>query len=306
MHQELQSSLLSCQALQVSNDKPIDTFTGGITGAIEISITYPTEYVKTVMQLNHSMAKKGVVGVFKHTYNTNGFFALYKGYSALLLFSVPKNYVRFSGFTYAKNNLFTKQERLHTLACGLFAGAAESTFVVTPQETLKTKLVHDKMQENHKYKNLFHGIYTIVKENGLGGMYKGYTATLIKQSSNQGIRFLVFNDTTRVLQKYSDHKATCDFFAGGFAGFCSTMANNPVDVIKTKMQGIHAHEYNGFLDCGNKILHESGPMGFYHGVVPRLCRVCLDVALTFSIYGALKRHIQVALAKLDKPAVQPK
>jgi solute carrier family 25 citrate transporter 1 len=64
------------------------------------------------------------------------------------------------------------------------AGAAESTFVVTPQETLKTKLVHDKMQENPRYRNLFHGIYTIVQEHGIGGMYKGYLATLIKQSSN--------------------------------------------------------------------------------------------------------------------------
>ena len=37
--------------------------------------------------------------------------------------------------------------------------------------------------------------------------------------------------------------------AGAFAGFCSTMANNPVDVIKTRMQGVDAHKYNGFMDC---------------------------------------------------------
>jgi len=33
-------------------------------------------------------------------------------------------------------------------------------------------------------------------------------------------------------------------------------------------------------------------MGFYSGVKPRLARVILDVALTFSIFGALKRKIQ--------------
>jgi len=47
-----------------------------------------------------------------------------------------------------------------------------------------------------------------------------------------------------------EYKAVCDFMAGGFAGFCSTMFNNPVDVIKTRMQGVNAHEYKGFLDCG--------------------------------------------------------
>ena len=47
--------------------------------------------------------------------------------------------------------------------CGIMAGAAESTLVVTPQETLKTKLVHDKIQEKPKYRNVFHGISEIVK-----------------------------------------------------------------------------------------------------------------------------------------------
>ena len=36
-------------------------------------------------------------------------------------------------------------------------------------------------------------------------------------------------------------------------------------------------------------------MGFYSGVGPRLCRVVADVALTFSIFGALKRQIQQML-----------
>lgn len=70
-------------------------YLGGITGAIEISITYPTEYTKTVMQLNKEQQKLGVTGVIKNTVKTNGFFGLYRGYSALLLFSVPKNWVRF-------------------------------------------------------------------------------------------------------------------------------------------------------------------------------------------------------------------
>ena len=76
--------------------------------------------------------------------------------------------------------MFTDGSRASNFCCGLFAGAMESTFVVTPQETLKTKLVHDMMQEQPKYRNLFHGISEIVKANGIGGIYKGYSATLVK------------------------------------------------------------------------------------------------------------------------------
>lgn len=45
-------------------------------------------------------------------------------------------------------------------------------------------------------------------------------------------------------------KTTADFIAGGFAGFVSVMLNNPIDVIKTRMQGVDAAKYGGFLDCG--------------------------------------------------------
>lgn len=71
---------------------------GGITGAIEISITYPTEYAKTVMQLYPDKNKLGMVGLAKETVRERGFFGLYRGYSALLLFSIPKNYVRFGAY----------------------------------------------------------------------------------------------------------------------------------------------------------------------------------------------------------------
>jgi solute carrier family 25 citrate transporter 1 len=71
---------------------------GGLTGAIEISCTYPTEYTKTVMQLYPKENAKGAMGVIRETMKERGFFGLYRGYSALLMFSVPKNYVRFGTF----------------------------------------------------------------------------------------------------------------------------------------------------------------------------------------------------------------
>ena len=51
------------------------------------------------------------------------------------------------------------------------------------------------MLEKPQYRNIFHGVKTIVAENGIGGIYKGYSATLMKQSSNQGVRFVVYTDS---------------------------------------------------------------------------------------------------------------
>jgi len=106
----------------------------------------------------------------------------------------------------------------------------------------------------------------------------------MKQSSNQGVRFVVFEDSKKVLTNVIPYKVVVDLMAGAFAGFCSTMANNPVDVVKTKMQGIDSNKYNGFADCFASIYRQQGIRGFYMGIVPRLCRVVLDVSLTFAIF----------------------
>ena len=74
---------------------------GGMVGGIEISCTYPTEYLKTVMQLDKSKNSLGLVGLAKETFRNNGFFGFYRGYTALLLFSMPKTSVRFAAFEYA-------------------------------------------------------------------------------------------------------------------------------------------------------------------------------------------------------------
>ena len=94
---------------------------------------------------------------------------------------------------------------------------------MTPAETLKVKLIHDRFQAEPKYKGLFHGISTIIKQSGFGGIYKGLVPTILKQGSNQGVRFLVYEDTKKFMNN------TCTFFpevvnmliSGGLAGAAS-------------------------------------------------------------------------------------
>lgn len=43
----------------------------------------------------------GMINLAKETVGEKGFLGLYRGYSALLLFSIPKNYVRFGAYQIA-------------------------------------------------------------------------------------------------------------------------------------------------------------------------------------------------------------
>jgi solute carrier family 25 citrate transporter 1 len=176
-----------------------------------------------------------MVNTMKMTFRERGILGFYRGYGALLMFSVPKNQVRFGTYTFMQTQVLTQRNKKNNFLCGLAAGAAEAVVVVTPQETLKTKLIHDKLSANPKYRNVFHGIKTIVQAQGFAGMYKGMVPTLLKQSTNQGVRFVVFEDTSKLLSNYIGYKILVDLLSGGFAGFCSVMFNNPIDVVKTNL-----------------------------------------------------------------------
>ncbi|KAL4481011.1 hypothetical protein ABPG72_014479 [Tetrahymena utriculariae] len=281
---------------------------GGITGGVEICITYPTEFVKTKMQLYPHLAKKGAIQCAKDTVHQYGVIGLYKGLSALLTFSIPKTAVRFGSNEALKNNVFKKKNRINTFMAGLGAGVCEAIFVVTPAETLKVKLIHDKLLEQPKYKGMIDGIRTIAAQQGLSGLYKGLTPTILKQGSNQGIRFLVYEDSKKIIKGIGITDIIANLLAGGIAGAASVFgkyffyllsieqyhfkkANTPVDVIKTQMQGLEAHKYKNSLDCFFQILKNEGVKGLYKGTVPRLSRVVLDVAITFTLYEYITKAI---------------
>ena len=264
---------------------------GGITGGIEICITYPTEFVKTVQQIR-SKDKMGIKQIVSGTIKEQGIFGLYRGLSCLVVFSIPKAGVRFGSKDFFDTHFFTTKSTFNTFLSGGLAGCCEALIAVTPMETLKTKLIDDKLQpkEQQKYRGLIHGIRTIYAEQGFGGVYRGPVPTVMKQGSNQAIRFVVYEKFRKIIE---DVAPSVPFslktaVAGALAGATSVLANNPIDVVKSKMQGIHGKQYSGVIDCLGKILKSDGVRGFYAGTVPRMARVTADVAITFTLFENIR------------------
>lgn len=260
---------------------------GGIAGGIEICITMPAEYVKTQLQLDPRY--KGSMDVLRTTLSETGFFGLYRGLSSLLVGSIPKAAVRFLAFEEFKKVLMDSDGKMtagKNFMAGLGAGVTEAILVVCPMETVKVKLIHDQTTTK-KYKGLADGLVKIVASEGIGGIYKGLLPTILKQSTNQGIRFLVYNEVKKMLQGGDDKKQVpiySSMLAGAVAGAASVIGNNPLDVIKSRMQGLKAKEYKNSLDCAIKVFREGGVMSFYKGVAPRFVRVVSDVALVMTLY----------------------
>jgi len=225
---------------------------GATAGAIESVIMFPTEFVKTQLQLQNKEKPKftGIWNCVTVTVKENGPLGLYRGLSTLVIGSIPKSAVRFTGFEVFKSMLIDKETNTlssgKTFLAGLCAGISEALLAVTPMESVKTKFIHDQNSppEMRKYKGFTHGVKLIAKTEGIAGFYQGVGPTIIKQATNQGTRFLVFTE----LQKWF-RENTGDFgliksaISGAIAGGVSVMVNNPIDVVKTKMQGLEAKLY---------------------------------------------------------------
>jgi len=266
---------------------------GGFAGGLEIMCTFPTEYVKTQLQLDSRAVTPRYAGIgdcIKKTFAQHGFFGFYRGLSSLLYGSIPKASVRFMGYEALRNKLVDKDGKLtqmRTVLCGLGAGVTEAIVIVCPMETVKVKFIHDQNQANPKYKGFVHGVREIVKQEGIRGTYQGLTATILKQGSNQAIRFFVFNNLKSSFQGGDNTKEigiARTFLCGGIAGAASVFGNTPLDVVKTRMQGLDRHLYRNTLHCAQEVLKHDGLKGFYKGTVPRLGRVVFDVAFVFTIY----------------------
>lgn len=114
-------------------------------------------------------------------------------------------------------------------------------------ETVKVKFIHDQNSANPRYRGFFHGVGEIVREQGLGGVYKGLTATIIKQGSNQAIRFFVMESLKAEYRHMTgkEHNAPVPVLLTGLfgliAGAASVFGNTPVDVVKTRMQVTISH-----------------------------------------------------------------
>lgn len=147
------------------------------------------------------------------------------------------------------------------------AGVVEAVCAVTPMESIKTVTIEKNL-------GLVAAVRYIVAENGVGGLYKGVAATIMKQASNQGLRFMFFNKYKELALGAGEEKLSPQgaLLGGMMAGCFSTCLNNPFDMVKTRMQGTQSTRYASTLDCFRQVLANEGVTAFYAGVIPRLGR----------------------------------
>ncbi|XP_058076788.1 nicotinamide adenine dinucleotide transporter 1, chloroplastic [Magnolia sinica] len=201
------------------------------------------------------------------------------------------------------------------LLCNAGAGAAAGVIAATfvcPLDVIKTRFqVHGLPKLNNgsiKGSLIVGSLEQIFKKEGMRGMYRGLSPTVLALLPNWAVYFTMYDQLKSLL--YSDESVDgnhqlsigANIIAAAGAGAATTIATNPLWVVKTRFQTqgmrVGIVPYRSTLSALRRIAHEEGIRGLYSGLVPALAGVS-HVAIQFPTYEKIK----VYLAKRDNTTI---
>lgn len=181
----------------------------------------------------------------------------------------------------------------HAVAGG--AAGAVSTAALQPLDVLKTRLqVQDETEPRRvRYAGALRGARRILAEEGARGLYAGAGAAVCGSAASWGA-YLAWYDGARA--RYARALGVGDgrrgeklpvgvnLLAATEAGCATTLATNPIWVVKTRLQlqkggaaalpGVDPGDrYAGFVDALVKIAKKEGVAGLYKGLFPSILLV---------------------------------
>ena len=217
------------------------------------------------------MAKRGFIKTGVEIVKKETPLGLYKGLGAVLTGIVPKMAIRFTSFEWYKQLLANKETGIISgqalFLAGLAAGVTEAVAVVTPMEVIKIRLqaqYHSMADplDVPKYRNAGHALFTVVKEEGFGALYRGVSLTALRQGSNQAVNFTAYTYFKDWLKEWQPQYEAGNLpsyqttLIGLVSGAMGPMSNAPIDTIKTRLQKTPAEPGVSSLQRISKIAGE--------------------------------------------------
>ncbi|KAK3334254.1 mitochondrial carrier domain-containing protein [Neurospora tetraspora] len=175
-------------------------------------------------------------------------------------------------------------------------GGLMSGVITCPLDVIKTKLQAQGAGHHVGQPRMYNGLVgtakVIWKHEGIRGMYRGLGPIIMGYLPTWAVWFTVYNKSKIWLGEYSDKPVAVNFGASIIAGASSTIATNPIWVIKTRLMSQSAsHDtpwhYKSTFDAARKMYTTEGILAFYSGLTPALLGLT-HVAVQFPAYEFLK------------------
>ncbi|XP_040831560.1 solute carrier family 25 member 48 [Ochotona curzoniae] len=130
--------------------------------------------------------------------------------------------------------------------------------------------------EQPAYQGPVHCIATVVRTEGLAGLYRGSSAMLLRDVPGYCFYFVpyVFLSEWISPEPHANLSPYAVWLAGGMAGAISWGTATPMDVVKSRLQadGVHFNKYKGVLDCICQSYQQEGLRVFFRGITVNAVR----------------------------------
>lgn len=271
---------------------------GGIAGIVGVTCVFPIDLVKTRMQNQQEGMKlyTNVMDCARKTYRAEGFFGMYRGSGVNLLLITPEKAIKLVGNDFFRYYLKRDGQPLTPIR-EMIAGAGAGTcqvIVTTPMELLKIQLQDAgrtcRVSIPGKHGPISPGklsatqiALNLLREKGIFGLYRGISATLLRDVSFSAFYFPMFAHFNSLGPRRSGSIESVfywSFLSGFLAGSIAAFAVTPFDVTKTRLQTIHHAQgekvFNGIADCLLYTFRNEGLQALFKGA---MCRVMVMAPL---------------------------
>jgi len=225
--------------------------------------------------------------------DANGVRGLYAGFVPFLGQMIAKSSVRFLAFEVITDAIDLsgvdreKNKSAWALVAGLGAGTIESLALTAPTDRIKVLRQSLSAQSGGAPAP---SALELIRQRGVSTLYVGGLSTTLRQSSSVAVRFACFGKVKEAFCNafgYQEKQAPTwvSFLAGGTGGAISVCLNNPIDVVKSRIQ---AGYEGGIVKCLKDTYKNRGLVGFTAGLSARVPRLFLSQAIQFSLVDYFK------------------
>ncbi|XP_050463118.1 calcium-binding mitochondrial carrier protein Aralar1 isoform X1 [Cataglyphis hispanica] len=274
---------------------------GSIGGAVGATAVYPIDLVKTRMQNQRTgsfigeLMYRNSFDCFQKVIRHEGIFGLYRGLMPQLMGVAPEKAIKLTVNDFVRDKFMDKNGNLPLygeIISGACAGGSQVIFT-NPLEIVKIRLqVAGEIAGGSKVR-----AWTVVKELGLFGLYKGARACFLRDVPFSAIYFPMYAHTkTRLADEGGYNTPLSLLVSGAIAGVPAAALVTPADVIKTRLQVVARKgqtTYSGLVDCARKIYKEEGARAFWKGATARVFRSSPQFGVTLFTYELLQRWFVV-------------
>ncbi|XP_016113388.1 mitochondrial carnitine/acylcarnitine carrier protein isoform X2 [Sinocyclocheilus grahami] len=178
---------------------------GMLSGVFTTAIMAPGERIKCLLQIQAASGQvkyAGPMDCAKQLYRENGIRSIYKGTALTLMRDVPASGMYFMTYEWLKYTLTPEGKSPTELSIPsvLFAGGMAGIFnwaVAIPPDVLKSRF---QTAPEGKYPNGFRDVLReLIREEGIGSLYKGFNAVMLRAFPANAACFLGFEVAMKFL-----------------------------------------------------------------------------------------------------------